>query len=77
MHTNWATIWNVAQPAGAASPSGGQAAGGAAVQGVSGGPVAQEAAPGPCGNQGSMTTIIMMVVMFAVFYFLLIRPQQK
>ncbi|MCP4195599.1 MAG: preprotein translocase subunit YajC [Proteobacteria bacterium] len=24
-----------------------------------------------------MTTIIMMVVMFAVFYFLLIRPQQK
>jgi preprotein translocase subunit YajC len=77
MHANWGTIWNVAQPAGAASPSSGQATEGTAIQGVASGPVAQEAAPGPCGNQSSMTTIIMMVVMFAVFYFLLIRPQQK
>ena len=32
---------------------------------------------GPCGGMGSGTSIIMMVVMVAVFYFLLIRPQQK
>ncbi len=77
MHANWATIWNVAQPAGAASPSGGQAMGDTAVQGVPSGTSAQEAAPGPCGTGGSTSTIIMLVVMFAVFYFLLIRPQQK
>jgi preprotein translocase subunit YajC len=30
---------------------------------------------GPAG--GGMTTLFLMVAMFAVFYFLLIRPQQK
>jgi len=30
-----------------------------------------------CGGMGSQSSIIMMVLMFAVFYFLLIRPQQK
>lgn len=31
----------------------------------------------PQGSLGNFTTIIMMVAIFAVFYFLLIRPQQK
>jgi preprotein translocase subunit YajC len=36
-------------------------------------------APGPlgCGGGSSAGTIGMLVIMFAVFYFMLIRPQQK
>ena len=37
--------------------------------------LAQQAAPQGQGN--GLITIIMMVAIFAVFYFLLIRPQQK
>ncbi|MBF0176068.1 MAG: preprotein translocase subunit YajC [Magnetococcales bacterium] len=38
---------------------------------------AQNGAPGPGGSGATMLNIIFMVLMFAVFYFLLIRPQQK
>jgi len=30
-----------------------------------------------CGTESPYASVIMMVLMFAVFYFLLIRPQQK
>jgi preprotein translocase subunit YajC len=40
----------------------------------SGGPAAGGPPPG-CGGAGSQ--LVMLAVMFAVFYFLLIRPQQK
>ena len=64
------------QPAGAGASAGEEAPApgveGASETGASGG-----GAPGPCGSMSSPTSIIMMVVMFAVFYFLLIRPQQK
>jgi preprotein translocase subunit YajC len=30
-----------------------------------------------CGGAGGMQSLIFMVLMFAVFYFILIRPQQK
>jgi len=80
MHANWGTIWGLTQPAGAAAPpgGGGQATEGTAVQGVPDNAQAQrQGAPGPCGSQNPTSMIIMMVAMFAIFYFLLIRPQQK
>lgn len=37
-----------------------------------------EAAPGAAGGQGGLTsTVIMLVVMIGVFYFLMIRPENK
>ena len=77
MYSNWTTVWNVAQPAGAATPSGGQPSEGTAVQGAPSGPASQGMGPEACGSQGGMSTIFMMLAMFAIFYFLLIRPQQK
>jgi len=35
-----------------------------------------EGAPGACGGEGGFSPIIFMVLIFAVFYFLLIRPSQ-
>lgn len=37
---------------------------------------APQAPPGACGA-GGMQSLILMAAMFAVFYFILIRPQQK
>ena len=64
-----------AQPTGSAapSPSGAAPVEGVATQGVPG----EGAAPGQCGSQNPMQSILLMLAMFAVFYFLLIRPQQK
>lgn len=63
-----------AQPAGAAAP----AEGGGATQGVPDGPAGSAGPrPGMCGTESPYASVIMMVLMFAVFYFLLIRPQQK
>ncbi len=74
MHSNWATIFGLAQPSGAAAPvEGGQE--GTAIQGAPEG--GGQRPVGPCGGQDPMVTIIMMLAMFAAFYFLLIRPQQK
>jgi preprotein translocase subunit YajC len=40
--------------------------------------LSQQVGPaGGCGPGGGLNFIIMMVAMFAIFYFLLIRPQQK
>ena len=39
--------------------------------------VAHAMGQNPGGQQGGYEGIIMMVAMFAIFYFLLIRPQQK
>ncbi|MBS1163712.1 MAG: hypothetical protein H6R03_1608, partial [Burkholderiaceae bacterium] len=36
-----------------------------------------QAAPAAQGGEGAWTSIIFMVLIFAVFYFLLIRPQVK
>jgi preprotein translocase subunit YajC len=74
MHANWATVFGLAQPAGEASPAANPAENTAtegAPSGASPGPM------GPCGAQGGTTSIMLMVAMFAVFYFLLIRPQSK
>lgn len=38
---------------------------------------AQAADAAPAGTEQSMMSILMLVVLFGVFYFLLIRPQQK
>ena len=35
-----------------------------------------QGAPGACGGEGGFSPIIFMVLIFAVFYFLLIRPSQ-
>ncbi len=56
---------------------GGEEAPVAGVEGASETGASSGGAPSPCGSMSSPTSIIMMVVMFAVFYFLLIRPQQK
>jgi preprotein translocase subunit YajC len=79
MHATQAALIAWAQPAGAAAPTGGAPAGAAgdgkagtqAPGGPTGGP------PAPCGDMGSATSIVLMLAMFAIFYFLLIRPQQK
>ena len=77
MNANWGTIWAVTQPAGAAAPPGGQETQGTtATQGAPEGQGARQPA-GPCGGGDPMVTIFMMLAMFAAFYFLLIRPQQK
>ncbi len=76
MQTNWGTILGLAQPSGAAAPQDGQAVEGTATQGVPAGG-GQSPMAGPCGGGDPMVTILMMVAMFAAFYFLLIRPQQK
>ena len=36
-----------------------------------------DVAPATTGNTSSWSSILMMVAIFAIFYFLLIRPQQK
>jgi preprotein translocase subunit YajC len=72
-HASWATVFGLTQPAGAASPADG--AEGTATTGEA--PSGGQPPMGPCGSQGGMSTIIMMVAMFAIFYFLLIRPQSK
>jgi preprotein translocase subunit YajC len=64
-----------AQPAGVAAepapaPAGVEGAASEA-QGASGPPL------GGCGAMGGYQGIIMMLAMFVIFYFLLIRPQQK
>lgn len=49
-----------------------QAAGGGGTGGADAGPL------GACaGGGGSMSSIVFMLLMFAVFWFILIRPQQK
>ena len=73
-HASWATVLGLTQPAGAASPAD-DGAEGTATTGDA--PGAGQPPLGPCGSQGGMSTIIMMVAMFAIFYFLLIRPQSK
>ena len=76
MNTFSMSTFMATQPAGAAAPPAGGGGEGTATEGVpEGGAPGQPM--GPCGNQSPMTTIIMMLAMFAVFYFLLIRPQQK
>ena len=72
----FASTFALAQPAGAGA-SGGEGAPAAGVEGASETGAPSGGAPSPCGSMSSPTSIIMMVVMFAVFYFLLIRPQQK
>ncbi len=66
----------LAQPAGAGASAGGEAPA-TGVEGASETGAPSGGSPSPCGSMSSPTSIIMMVVMFAVFYFLLIRPQQK
>ena len=36
-----------------------------------------QAAPGAAPSGGGMSSIFMMIAMFAIFYFMLIRPQMK
>jgi preprotein translocase subunit YajC len=75
MHANWATVMGLTQPTGTAAPEGGGESQTTSSQGA---PQGGSPAPlGPCGSQGGMTTIVMMLAMFAIFYFLLIRPQSK
>jgi len=50
-----------------------QAAGG----GGTGGGGADAGPLGACGGGGGMSSIVFMLLMFAVFWFILIRPQQK
>ena len=66
-----------AQPTGSAAPSptGAAPVEGVATQGAPGGGATSP--PGPCGSQSPMQSVFLMLAMFAVFYFLLIRPQQK
>ena len=74
MHADWATVMGLAQPAGAAAPA--EAANNnTATEGAPSGPAAGPL--GACGGQSGMTTVFMMIAMFAIFYFLLIRPQSK
>ena len=40
-------------------------------------PAYAQAAPGPTGPAGDLLTFAPMILIFVVFYFLLIRPQQK
>ncbi|MDD5306041.1 MAG: preprotein translocase subunit YajC [Deltaproteobacteria bacterium] len=79
MHATQAALIGWAQPTGAAAPSGGAPATvsgeGKAGTKAPGGPGGIP--PGPCGDMGSATSIVLMLAMFAIFYFLLIRPQQK
>lgn len=35
------------------------------------------APPGPCGGPQAMVQLVMIVAIFVIFYFILIRPQQK
>jgi preprotein translocase subunit YajC len=75
MHANWATVFSAAQPAEAAAPPAAeQSAEGVPTEGAPSGPkpVGPMAA---CGNDPTM--LIMLFAMIAVFYFLIIRPQQK
>jgi preprotein translocase subunit YajC len=46
-------------------------------QAATGAPAPQAQGPAGCAGAGGMQSIIFMVLMFAVFYFMLIRPQQK
>ena len=64
-----------AQPAGAGSES---AAPAAAPEGAAGTAEPEGAPPvGGCGALGGYQGLLMMLAMFVIFYFLLIRPQQK
>lgn len=74
MYASWGTVLGMAQPAGAATPADAPAENTATEGAPSGAPPGPL---GPCGAQGGTSTIIMMVAMFAIFYFLLIRPQSK
>ncbi|HRW77294.1 MAG TPA: preprotein translocase subunit YajC [Candidatus Sabulitectum sp.] len=40
-------------------------------------PAAEEAAPSGCMGSGGITGLLPIVAMVAIFYFLIIRPQQK
>jgi preprotein translocase subunit YajC len=40
-------------------------------------PAAEEAAPAGCMGSGGITGLLPIVAMVAIFYFLIIRPQQK
>ena len=46
---------------------------------AAGAPPGAEAAPaaGPCGGPQAMIQLVMIVAIFVIFYFILIRPQQK
>lgn len=74
MNTIFASTPAWAQPAEASEPSGDAPATG---EGQSTGEGDPGPDPGMCGGMGSTSSIILMLAMFAVFYFLLIRPQQK
>lgn len=74
MNTILASTPAWAQPAEASDPGG---AAPATSEGQAAGEGDQGAPPGMCGGMGSTSSIILMLAMFAVFYFLLIRPQQK
>ncbi len=72
MSATQTTIFNFAQMTGSSPQGSEQATEGVAPPG--GGPGGAPPA-GPCG--GNYTTLIFMAGIFVVFYFLLIRPQQK
>ncbi len=67
MNTMLLTLASAAQQA----SGGGQPAAGAGGGGGDAGPL------GACGGGGGMSSLIFMLLMFAVFWFILIRPQQK
>jgi preprotein translocase subunit YajC len=79
MSSSWGAPLAWTQPAGAGSAAGGEGASeGVATEGASeGGGSGTGGLPGMCGGGGSMTTLLWMLPMVAIFYFLLIRPQQK
>ena len=74
MNSTTLATWAFAQPSGSGAEPGPAPAGGTEGMGQ-----AQGAPPpmGGCGAMGGYQGIIMMLAMFAIFYFLLIRPQQK
>lgn len=59
-----------------AGPGGAGPGGAGAAKGEEGEPAKKKRRPAGCFG-GSWTSMIFLVLMFAVFYFLLIRPQQK
>ena len=71
-----AAIMAWAQPAGGAAAPAGAGGGGEGVPGQQV-PASGKGPMGACAGEGGMTSILLMLAMFVVFYFLLIRPQQK
>lgn len=74
MELSLATLFGYAQPSGSQAPTDSPVE--SATQGMP--PAGGMDGPfGACAGQGGMSSILMIAVMFGVFYFLLIRPQQK